>query len=69
MDMIVETTSSRTKGGARQKKIVDEAGINGEKLAQVEKESTTCCLEMNHGLLVEVLKKFMFTMEKAPESV
>ena len=63
----METSSSRTKGAARQKKIVDESGINGEKLTQVQKESTTCCLEMNHGLLVEVLKKFMFTMEKAPQ--
>ena len=39
----------------------DEGGISAEKIAQIEKESCKCALEMNHGLMVEALKNFMFT--------
>ena len=68
MESVVEASSTRVKGGPRQgKKVIDEVGINSDKLVQVEKESTKCCLELNHGLLVEALKKFMFTSEAAPK--
>ncbi len=32
-----------------------------EKISSIEKESTKLALEMNHGLMVEALKNFMFT--------
>lgn len=69
MDMIVEAASgTKGKTGARQKKALEDGGVNAEKLSQVEKESTKCCLEMNHGLLVEALKKFMFTVDSHPSA-
>lgn len=39
----------------------EDGGISGEKIEQLEKESCKCALEMNHGLMVEALKNFMFT--------
>jgi hypothetical protein len=63
MSLFVNDSQKGTKTGARQKKAIDDGGVNAEKLQQVEKESTKCCLEMNHGLLVEALKKFMFTQQ------
>lgn len=47
---------------------VEDAGIHADKLALVEKESTKVALEMNHGLLVEALKNFMFTTAPVEES-
>ena len=59
MDMVTDGGSKAGKA-ARQKKIED-GGINAEKLSQVQQESCKCALEMNHGLMVEALKNFMFT--------
>lgn len=52
--------SHQIKRGAHNHSIED-GGIHADKLALVEKESTKVALEMNHGLLVEALKNFMFT--------
>ena len=38
-----------------------------DKISQIEKESTKLALEMNHGLMVEALKNFMFTNGQLPE--
>jgi hypothetical protein len=37
-----------------------------EKITSIEKESTKLALEMNHGLMVEALKNFMFTNGEVP---
>jgi hypothetical protein len=37
-----------------------------DKISSIEKESTKLALEMNHGLMVEALKNFMFTNGAVP---
>mmetsp|Transcript_22456 Transcript_22456/g.21597 ORF Transcript_22456/g.21597 Transcript_22456/m.21597 type:complete len:99 (+) Transcript_22456:406-702(+) len=39
----------------------DKQGSSGSKLSLIEKESSKMAIEMNHGMLVETLKEFMFT--------
>lgn len=69
MDMVMKDRhakkSHQIKRGAHNHS-VEDGGIHADKLALVEKESTKVALEMNHGLLVEALKNFMFT---APASL
>ncbi len=56
---------NRGRAGQKQKKVsTDEFGLNSEKLAQVEKESCKCAMEMNHGIIIEALKNFMFTQSQ-----
>ena len=61
-DLIVKNSNGNQKshGNKGQKKGNDD-GISGEKIEQLEKETCKCALEMNHGLLAEALKNFMFT--------
>lgn len=52
----------RKTGGARRGAGNNDAsGIDSEKFKQVSKESSKVAIEMNHGMLVEALKEFMFT--------
>ena len=52
----VRKTTGR-RGGSQQ----DGGGIDSQKFQQIEKESSKIALELNHGMMVEALKSFMFT--------
>jgi hypothetical protein len=62
-DLIVKSSSGNQKshGNKGGQKKGNDDGISGEKIEQLEKETCKCALEMNHGLMVEALKNFMFT--------
>lgn len=59
-ELLVKNANKSQGNKAGQKKGNDE-GITAEKIEQLEKESCKCALEMNHGLMIEALKNFMFT--------
>ena len=50
--------SARRGGGG------DQTGLDSTKFGLIEKESSKIALELNHGMLVEALKEFMFTNEQ-----
>ncbi len=62
-DLIVKNSNGNQKshGNKGGQKKGNNDGVSGEKIAQLEKETCKCALEMNHGLIVEALKNFMFT--------
>jgi len=35
--------------------------VTGSKFGAIEKESSKVAIELNHGMIVETLKEFMFT--------
>ena len=76
MEMVVDNSSaSKSKrthhhgvsGGGQKKQ--DESTVMADKISQIEKESTKMALEMNHGLMVEALKNFMFTNGEVPPTL
>lgn len=42
----------------------DKSGLSSNKFVQIQKESSKIAIELNHGMMVEALKKIMFAAEE-----
>ena len=60
----LEGDQSKSRGGKGGRKGGDKMSgnvVGGSKFGQIEKECSKVAIELNHGMLVETLKEFMFT--------
>ena len=39
----------------------DQGTVGGNRFGEIQKESSKIAIELNHGLIVEALKEYMFT--------
>ena len=57
----LEGEQSKGGRGSSKGRKGDKGGVSVSKFGQIEKESSKVAIELNHGMLVETFKEFMFT--------